>query len=31
MSQRYNDSIKRPKPQDTQQEILKMCTLCTKI
>ena len=31
MSQRYNDNTKRPKPQDTQLEILKICAFCRKI
>ena len=31
MSQRCNDNIKRPKPQDTQLGILKIYTFCQKI
>ena len=31
MSQRYNDNIKRPKLQDTQQGILKIYSFCWKI
>ena len=31
MSQRYNDNIKRPKPQDTQLRILIIYTFCQKI
>ena len=31
MSQRYNDNIKRPKPQDTQLVILKIYPFCQKI
>ena len=31
MSQRYNDNIKRPKPQDTQLGILKTYAFCQKI
>ena len=31
MSQRYNDNIKRPKPQDTQLRIFIIYTFCQKI
>ena len=31
MSQRYNDNIKRPKPQDTLLVILKIYAFCQKI
>ena len=31
MSQRYNDNIKRPKPQERQLEILKTYAFCQKI
>ena len=31
MSQRYNDNIKRPKPQDTRLWILKIYAFCQKI
>ena len=31
MSQRYNNSIKRPKPQDTQLGILQIYAVCRKI
>ena len=31
MSQRYNDNIRRQKPQDTQLEILKIYSFCQKI
>ena len=30
MSQRYNENIKRPKPQDTQLCILKIYAFCWK-
>ena len=31
MSQRYNDNIKRPTPQDTQLGILNIYSFCQKI
>ena len=31
MSQRYNDNIKKPKPQDAQPWFLKLYALCRKI
>ena len=31
MNQRYNDNIKRAKPQDTQLGILKIYAFCQKI
>ena len=31
MSQRYSDSINRPKPQDTQIGILRIYAFCPKI